>query len=145
MAYKNKDGQVGTLFKLLSNVSNPILLSEEELTALGITKFTPEVVEVKLTLEEYKIKHYNAIAAEAHDFVVTKYPYYKQLSALNGTYDEATCTEIKEFCDKYVKLALTIKDYIFSRTTKKAINAVYFRDVEIDIDGNIVSETFWSE
>ena len=53
MAYiNNETGEIGTLYKLLPDVSNPILFSEEELAALGITKYVPEVVEKIESLEE---------------------------------------------------------------------------------------------
>jgi hypothetical protein len=122
----------------------------------GIEIFDTEVVETiykapdkVLSLDELKIEKYKSISNEVHAYVTDKYPYYKQLSALNGTYDEATCLEITTFCDNEVKRALSIKEAINKATTKKAVEAIYYRKVIFADDDEMQMEpigyTFWGE
>lgn len=163
--------KVGTLYILLPKLSNPVNLSEEELKDLGVYKpisdltvknpwqifegnnysfdgdnITETTNYSNMSLEEFKELKYRQLSKEVHDYVTGKYPYYKQLSALNGTYDEETCNEIKSYCDAEVKRALTIKTAISDATSYEDVDAVYYRLVEYDEETlEIISETFWGD
>jgi len=173
---KIKDGQVeekGTLYKLLPKISNPIGLNDEELKGMNVYKPIPDarqlknweslkavnyiynstdnvVNEVKMIdisdLETFKEKKYKQIKGEISSFILAKCPYYKQLSALAGIYDETTNTEITEYCRKYVHMALDIKNTITNATSYDEVDNVFFRKVEHDEDTmEIISETFWGD
>ena len=146
MSYINKDGKIGTVFQLLPLVSNPQFLSEEELLERGIERYTPEPIEpVVLPLDDYKIQKYENISKQIHEFVTDKYPYYKQLSALSGTYQEEQCKEIIDYCQKYVNMALSIKEAIFSSLNHTEVDLVYFRKYTYSDDDEmkIIDTIFW--
>ncbi len=147
MAYENKNtGEIGSLFKLLPNISNPICFSEEELLGLGIEKHIPEIIEVVKTLEELKTERLTQLSNEVHTFVLDKYPYYKQLSALNGTYDEATNTEIKSWCDTEVKRAQSVKEAINQASTVEELELIYYiKYIYDENDLELIETKFWGE
>jgi hypothetical protein len=148
MAYRNiETGQEGSLRKLLPNVSNPHYLSEEELSDLGIEFFNPTPVETpEPTIEEVRERKLKEITNQAHEYIINKYPYYKQLSALNGTYDETTATEIKTWCDAEVKRAISAKEAVKVATTVEEIEAVYYmKDVWNEDLTEKIDTTFWGE
>lgn len=74
MAYKNTEtGQIGTLYKLLPNVSNPFKLTEEQLGDLNIVKHVPEappepsLEELKYSKNEHIKKELDNITKEGCD------------------------------------------------------------------------------
>ena len=131
----------GNVKVLLPMTSNPVLLSTEELKAQNVYLTIPEPqlkeewetlgqkvynykeefdevysTKIKTTqsLAEFKVTKYKQISEEVQNYIYSKYPLYKQLSATNKRYSEDKCLEINSFCDTYVKLGQDIKDYINS-------------------------------
>ena len=106
------------------------------------------VTEVKIlndmTLEQYKISRYKELAKEINDFIFSKYPSYKQLSALAGFYDAATNQAIKDDVKLYFDKAQVIKATLFGYTTHAEVRDIYFRKNLVDI-GQPDNWVFWGD
>ena len=153
MTYKNNQtGQIGTLYQLLPNVSNPILFTEEELLELNIEKYIEPIIEPVLKpLEEYKVDKYKQLCIEGTEFILNTYSLPQQTSANTTLIDPDTAVytveeanTIRDFCVKYHAIIKSTGVSINEVSTHEEVDLVYFRKVEENPETlEVISETFW--
>lgn len=113
MAYKNNiTNEIGTIFKLLPDVSNPHFLSEQELLDRNIIKYNPEVVEVVKTLDEVKTRKLLEIKSTMSEILNEGYiTPSKQIKVDIRPSDMANWVSNQVLMDKAGLIETTVRDY----------------------------------
>lgn len=119
----------------------------------GIEIFEDRVEDVRIkwfkvpTVEEIKDSKLKQSQKECYEYVTSKYPEYKQLSALHGgIYSDVENQEIKDFCAARVNAFRVWKEHFLTLTTKEEIEACdWVTRVYDDETLELISETFWGD